>query len=169
LGLIAPDSWKTDPANSKKLLKKKPTTEVTSKPTVTDDSAIPIIEQLSTQNSQPIKKPKRAKSASKPIITEKVPIKPPPKPEKTKEEKKLESEKIKKYMEEKRQELEKKLLIEKELKSVQEKERQERLKKLNEQIKKVAQQPLPSSLIKKSSASVCYQLLFIIKIIYFVT
>ncbi|CAF0725174.1 unnamed protein product [Adineta steineri] len=151
--LIAPDSWKTDPANSKKLLKKKPTTEVTSKPTVTDDSAIPIIEQLSTQNSQPIKKPKRAKSASKPIITEKVPIKPPPKPEKTKEEKKLESEKIKKYMEEKRQELEKKLLIEKELKSVQEKERQERLKKLNEQIKKVAQQPLPSSLIKKSSAS----------------
>ncbi|CAF4002706.1 unnamed protein product, partial [Adineta steineri] len=152
--LIAPDSWKTDPANSKKLLKKKPTTEVTSKPTVTDDSAIPIIEQLSTQNSQPIKKPKRAKSASKPIITEKVPIKPPPKPEKTKEEKKLESEKIKKYMEEKRQELEKKLLIEKELKSVQEKERQERLKKLNEQIKKVAQQPLPASLIKKSSASI---------------
>ncbi|CAF1433270.1 unnamed protein product, partial [Adineta steineri] len=151
--LITPDSWKTDPANSKKLLKKKTATEVTSKPTVTDDSAIPIIEQLSTQNSQPIKKPKRAKSASKPIITEKVPIKPPPKPEKTKEEKKLESEKIKKYMEEKRQELEKKLLSEKELKSVQEKERQERLKKLNEQIKKVAQQPLPASLIKKSSTS----------------
>jgi len=73
--------------------------------------------------------------------------------EKTKEEKKKESEKIKKYIDEKRQEHEKKILDEKELKTTQEKERKDRLEKLNEQIKKVAQQPLPPSLIKKSSAS----------------
>ena len=73
--------------------------------------------------------------------------------EKTKEEKSKDKVKIQKYMEEKRQEHEKQASNEKEVKSTQEKERKDRLKKLNEQIKKVAQQPLPPSLLKKSSAS----------------
>jgi len=68
--------------------------------------------------------------------------------EKTKEDK----EKIQKYIQEKRHEHEKNISNEKQLKIVQEKERKNKLKKLNEQIKKVAQQPLPPSLIKKSSS-----------------
>ncbi len=69
--------------------------------------------------------------------------------EKTKEEK----EKIQKYIQEKRQEHEQIVSNEKQSKIIQEKERKNKLKKLNEQIKKVAQQPLPPSLIKKSTST----------------
>jgi hypothetical protein len=69
--------------------------------------------------------------------------------EKTKEEK----EKIQKYIQEKRQEHEQTVSNEKQSKIIQEKERKNKLKKLNEQIKKVAQQPLPPSLIKKSTST----------------
>ena len=65
--------------------------------------------------------------------------------EKTKEE----LEKIHQYIQEKRREHEHSLTHEKQLKQVQERERKDKLKKLNEQIKKVAQQPLPSALVKK--------------------
>ncbi len=69
--------------------------------------------------------------------------------EKTKEEK----EKIQKYILEKRQEQEKNLSNEKQLRLIQEKERKDKLKKLNEQIKKVAQQTLPSSLLKTPTST----------------
>lgn len=59
-------------------------------------------------------------------------------------------------MQERREKYEKQLLSEKKLKSKEENERKDKLKQLNQQIKVVAQQPLPSSLIKRPLSAVSF-------------
>jgi hypothetical protein len=58
LGLITPDSWRTDPFVIKKPPQRKPVTQPVSKEIKLNDVSKPIIEQLSTQTEK-IKKPKR--------------------------------------------------------------------------------------------------------------
>ena len=65
LGLITPDSWRTDPVNSKKPSKKKPVTETVTEPPKTDGASEQILDLSSIPNKQQTKKiskPKRDKS-----------------------------------------------------------------------------------------------------------